>query len=128
MNISIFSNILKFLNSYNNIKNINYNQSIDDILKNIKISNLTPLELAVSYQFLEEVDYFLENGGDPNQDTYDDIPLLFKACLKDDINLVVILVKRGADIKKLDKNGNNALHYTKNKNIEKYLIYKGIQK
>ncbi len=123
MNISIFSHLIKFIDS---CKNINYNQSIDTILQNIKVSEKTPLEWAISYELLDETQYLLENGADPNQDTEDGIPLLSKACIKNNVNLIHILVKKGADVKKIDRNGKKAIDYTNNKNIEKYLLYKGV--
>lgn len=130
MNIFIFSDLLKFINSYHNTnKNINYKKSIDDILKDIScsISKNTLLSFAICYELTEDVEYLLQNGSDPNQETDDGIPLLSKACIKNNIDLVHLLVKYGADVKKIDKEGKNALEYSKNKNIEKYLLYKGIQ-
>lgn len=120
-------NIFNFLKFTNSLKNINYNQSVNNLLKSIDISdNKTPLELAIHYHLVDEVETLLEKGADPNQVTEDGVPLLFKASFLNNPNLVYLLVKHGADIRKKDKEGNDIIHYTKNENIVNYLKFKGL--
>jgi ankyrin repeat protein len=81
-----------------------------DFKKIKNFNNKTPLQQAVLHNMEEVVEFFLENGVDPNEfDTGELVPL-HRAVKNENKKCFDLLLKYGADINKQDKDGNTALH------------------
>ena len=77
------------------------------------------LILAVKNDELEKVEYLIENGGNFNFKDIDNISLLHYAVDNKNINIVNILLQKGADICQFTNEGKTPLHIAASKGNEK---------
>lgn len=74
-------------------------------------NNLTPLHQASLSGQIDIVEYFIQNGANPNaRNSFEETPLHY-ACRRGVVSVVHLMIKNGGDSNNVDKKGRNCMHF-----------------
>ncbi|MCE5277753.1 MAG: ankyrin repeat domain-containing protein [Planctomycetaceae bacterium] len=99
---------------------------IDKRLAQLPPSKIVPLDKAIQEKNATEVRRLLDNGADVNHcHLANHWRPIFEAVVRDDKEMVMLLIERGAEVNVVDAQGASPLDRTQNEDIRKFLISQG---